>query len=341
MHIVAGLLRAGDSVKAMYRSDKARGRLEAFLDRHLTAQERAKRRPDRLTWVKADLRDGASIERALEGVVRVYHTAAVVSFHPSDTVLMKEVNQWGTSLLVDLMLDSDVRDWVYVSSVATLGIPRSGPVHANVPFDDGDSATPYARTKYFAERSAFRGHAEGLPVVIVNPTVIIGDGDFSKSSSAMFRLVDKGLSRFPTGATGFVAAADVAHACIMAAAGSGSRPAASPSEPTEPQRYLLSAENRTFQDVLTTIARALDRPAPSRPLPPALIPLIWRSARFYERITGRRTMISRDGLGSSAGVQHYRSSELPFTYTPIDDVISETAQNYRQQFPPQSRAPKR
>ena len=200
MPVVVKLLSQGQTVRALHRPTSDRARVEAAVR---TANPESL---SRLEWVEGDLTDQASLEDALEGVTRVFHCAALVSFHADDRDALRRINAEGTANLVNAMLHCQTSRLIHVSSVAALGRKAGQPTDESTLFEEQPGTSAYARSKHRAEMEAFRGAVEGLPggVVVVNPTVILGPGDYRRSSSALFRVLDRGLSWYPTGSGGYV-----------------------------------------------------------------------------------------------------------------------------------------
>ena len=207
-YLVDELLRNEEQVRALCRPQSDREAVHAFLAKAGTDDAR-------LEWVEGSLHDGLFLEEAMAGCQRVFHCAAMVSFHSKDAETMMAVNRGATGLVVNAMLHAGVEELVHVSSVAALGRKPGEPVHEDVPFEDGRDVSQYARSKFAAELEVWRGQEEGLRVLAVNPVIVLGEGNFSRSSSMLFALVHRGLRWYPTGTNGFVAARDVAQACTV------------------------------------------------------------------------------------------------------------------------------
>ena len=322
-YLVAELLAQGRPVRLLCRPQSNRNALLEFLmSRGLDGQQ--------LEWCEGDLGDGHFLEQSITGCSRVYHLAAVVSFHPKDADMMMRVNRDATEQLVNAMLHVGVRELVHVSSVAELGRIQGEPVHEEVPFEPGPGVTAYAQSKFESELQAWRGQEEGLSVLTVNPTVILGEGDFNRSSSALFTMVYRGLQWYPTGSNGFVAAKDVASACVLLG-----------DQGCWGQRFLLNAENRSYQSVFDQMAQAFDRPKPKRPLRPWMMGAAWRLSMVWELMTGRRAKATKESVANTHRHHAYATDRLEKTllergivweYQPINGVIQETAKSCMEQL---------
>ena len=134
-YLVDELLRNGEHVRALCRPQSDRQAVHAFLAKAGTDDAR-------LEWVEGSLHDGMFLEEAMAGCQRVFHCAAMVSFHPKDAETMMRINRDATGLVVNAMLHTGVEELVHVSSVASLGRKPGERVHEDVPFEDGRAATP-------------------------------------------------------------------------------------------------------------------------------------------------------------------------------------------------------
>ncbi len=236
-----------------------------------------------IEWVEVDLFDPMGLEQVLEGVNTVYHCAAVVSFSSSDRDLMMKVNVEGTANLVNASLEAGVQAFLHVSSVAAVG-RRKGLtlIDENQAWENNALATDYALSKHLAEREAWRGWAEGLPVVVVNPGTILGAGFWDRGTARFFSRADEGIRFYTDGATGFVDVRDVAAACIMLI-----------KQQAFGERYILVGENAAYRRLFSEICQALDRPVPGIHAGPALLELVWRWEALKARLTGGKPDLTR------------------------------------------------
>ena len=165
---------------------------------------------------------------------------------------MMRTNVEGTANVINMCLAHGVRKMLYVSSIAALG--RSGReqvIDERHEWEKSRYNSPYGLSKFRGEREVWRGTAEGLEAVIVNPSVILGPGQWITGTGRMFAIVDKGLTFYPPNATGFVDVRDVVECMIRLME----------ADITD-QRFIINAENRTMKDVLGMIALSLGKEPP-------------------------------------------------------------------------------
>jgi nucleoside-diphosphate-sugar epimerase len=218
-HILRLLLQQGHEVCALQRSSSRKDLVSNL--------------SDRVHWLEGDVTDLTSLETAFEGIEKVIHCAAVVSFHPKDRRQMMQINVEGTANMVNYALDAGVQQFIHVSSIAAIGRSATRRHLSEVSkWETSSYNSQYAISKYLAEQEVWRAAAEGLSVSIVNPSVILGSGFWGENTSMFFQRIDNGLRFYPTGATGFVDVEDVAtFILLLLESGKTS------------ERYLLNGEN--------------------------------------------------------------------------------------------------
>lgn len=253
----------------------------------------------RISWTEADLLDSESIAKAMDDVLEIYHAGAIVSFYPKDHRQMLKVNIEGTTNLVNLALDRQISKFCYVSSVATLGrAENEGESDEDTFWVPSKKNSVYSQSKYGAEREVWRGIAEGLNAVIVNPSVILGPG-FWDDNSGLFRLVYKGLRYYTRGVNGYVDARDVSRAmtAVMNQNAFG-------------ERFIVSAGNLSYQQLFTLMAKYLDRPAPSVNVPPVMTQIAWRIEAVRSFITRSKPEVTREMATTTAQLYTYSNKKI-------------------------------
>jgi len=299
-------------VRAIRRSAK----LPFFIEQKILEQ---------VEWVEGDILDVVALSDALEGVDQVIHSAALVSFHDADRKQMRQVNIDGTANVVNVALEAGVRRLLHVSSVAALGRTREGGlVDESRKWSENKSNTAYAISKHKAEMEVWRGFSEGLEGVIINPSTILGYGDWHQSSSAIFRNAWRGFPWYTEGVNGFVGVEDVARATVeLLFSGISER------------RFIVNGDNWSFRKLLETMADGFSKARPRREATPFLGELAWRLEALKARITGQRALLTRE----SARVAHSRTTfsnqalleALPgFAFSPLEDVIGKACGRYRE-----------
>jgi dihydroflavonol-4-reductase len=229
-----------------------------------------------ITWIEADILDISLLASAFEVITQVYHCAALVSLNPANKKAMIRINVEGTANIVNLCLQNNAR-LVHVSSIAALGEAKPGHLTTEknhleeTPHEDG-----YAISKYESEMEVWRGIAEGLEAVIVNPSLIIGAGAGTRGTGQIFEKVRKGLKYYTAGSNGFVDVEDVAKSMI----------ALMDSDITA-QRYIINAENWTWKNMLSLIAENMGAEPPKTEAKPWMLNLAWRASALLGAISDK------------------------------------------------------
>lgn len=306
-HIVDEVLASGKQVRLLLRNP---GKLAAHLH-------------GKVEVVQGDLQDIASIGAAMEGVSKVIHAAAQVSFRKKDREEVLNNNVKGTTHLINACLEAEIARFVHVSSIATNGrAPKGEMITEKTARQPGQEASTYAKSKIKSEKEVFRGASEGLDVVVVNPGLIIGPAEnWTAGTPQIFQAVASGLPFYQAGSNGLVGAADVARACHLLLDAEG----------VSEERYILVAENWTYLDFLTEVARNLHVKPPFIRAPRGLMYIAGWLSEMIADLRGKEGGLTTETVRGGSGHFTYDGSKitaLGFRYTPIREVIAETAQAF-------------
>lgn len=270
-----------------------------------------------------DVTDAASVDAAMDGVRQVYHTAAFLGFGGKrDREQLHAVNVGGTANVVNAALRAGAERLVLTSSIAAFGRTADESVVIDETAEWQHSAlnTEYARSKYEAELEGYRGLAEGLDVVVVNPSLIFGvarPGENTRKIAEQIR--DGKLPAIPVGGTNVVDVRDVAtgHLLAMQHGKTG-------------ERYCLAGENLTWRTIIETLAEAFGVAPPRLTLAPGPAKV---AAVFFEgfgRLTGTRPLITRETVRTSARFFRYSHrkavDELGCHFRPFQETARDLAQ---------------
>ncbi|MBX2922399.1 MAG: NAD-dependent epimerase/dehydratase family protein [Chitinophagaceae bacterium] len=276
-------------------------------------------------WIKGDVLDTVILEEAMAQAQEVYHCAAIVSFNPARKYEMLKINAEGTANVVNAALRTGVRKLVHVGSVSALGRKKDGvPASEKDQWNEEDkNNSNYGRSKYFAELEVWRGISEGLSAVIINPSTILGVGDWNDGSSSLFKKVWEEFVWYTDGSGGFVDAEDVAKAMI----------GLMDSDITA-EKFIVSAENLPFRSVFTSMAKAFGKKPPHRKAPSSVIRVLCMFEKWRSFFTGMEPLITRETARTARRKTMYDNSKLlqylpGFTYKPLDQTITEYCAVYQ------------
>lgn len=252
-----------------------------------------------IEWVEADLMDFFALDEAFRDVTQVYHCAAWVSLKQSDKNAMIRTNVASTANLVNLCLEHNVR-LVHVSSIAAIGEAKTGELTTEENYlEETTENDGYALSKLESEMEVWRGIAEGLDAVIVNPSLIIGANAGTEGSGQLFETVRTGLKFYTGGTAGFVDVEDVAR-CMIILMGR---------DITE-ERYIISAENRNYKELTAEIAKGFGIKPPAILAKPWMMELAWRGAAALAAITGKDPAIDKITAQSASQVREFDNSKI-------------------------------
>ncbi len=273
---------------------------------------------DAIEWVDCDLLDQIGMEDCMDGIKQVYHCAAMVSFDTKDVDQMREINVNGTANIVNIALEKNVEKFLHVSSIAAIG--RAKPeahISEKSKWERSNLNSNYAISKYLAEQEVWRAMVEGLNVVIVNPSVILGAGYWEAGSNRFFKYVWRGSKFKPGGCSGFVDVRDVARLSILLM-----------DSDVSGERYIANGENLAYGDVFQKIADTFQKPAPTLSVRPWMREIAWRVEWLKSKITRQKALLTKETARLAGGRYTYDNSKskaiMDFEYTPIAKTVEET-----------------
>jgi nucleoside-diphosphate-sugar epimerase len=309
-YIIKELVEKGYAVRAI-RHSKA---IPFFMPAHIN---------DKVEWVPGDVLDVIALDEAMEGVDAVIHAAAKVSFHDTDRRTLYKINIEGTANVVNLALEKNIDRLVHISSVAAIGRTITGEtITEDKKWLPGKWHTTYAISKYHAELEVWRAAAEGLNAVILNPSTVIGYGDWSTSSCAIFKSVYKEFPWFTKGINGFVAVTDVAKAAVLLMESGHSS-----------ERFIINGDNWTFQQLFNTIADGFGKKHPPKEATPFLGSMAWRMEKLKGMLSGKRPLLTRESARVAQSITYFDNSKLlkslpGFSFTPLEKAIKKDCEQY-------------
>ncbi len=320
-HLLYELTASGKKVRALRRKESNMDMLEKIF-RWYNPQE-YRQLLNLIEWMDGDVADILSLQDALKGVKQVYHCAAVVSFVPSERPNMLKINIDGTANLVNACLHEGVDKLCHCSSIAAVGRPDKGTwVDESLIWKTSRKNSYYSISKFGAEREVWRGSEEGLDVVIVNPSVIIGPGDPNRSSARLFTTVKNGLRFYSSGETGFVDVRDVAKAMHLLM-----------DREVVNERYIVNSENMSYRELFAIFARHAGVKPPFFKAGKGLSEVAWRLEKVRSLITGSNPLITRETAKSANS--NYRFSnekiknDLGMEFRTVDEAAENTAGFFR------------
>jgi len=275
--------------------------------------------------VEGDLRDPASLRKALTGCRQLYHVAAHYALWAKDPSIFYNINVTGTKNLLEAACEAGTERIVYCSTIGAIGLPPGGGLGTEeTPVSIEQMAGHYKRSKYLAEQEVLKLAKAGLPVVIVNPSAPVGAGDVKPTPTGQI-IVDFMKGRMPayieTGMN-IVDVDDVAagHLLAMQKGRIG-------------ERYILGNKNLMLREVFGILSRLTGVKAPTIKLPRlAILPLAYLN-QWIANLTGRPPRIPLEGVKMAKYKMHYDCSkairELGIPQTPPEVALEKAVRWFR------------
>lgn len=282
---------------------------------------------ENLVAIKCDIRDTSALEYAMKDVQQVYHCAGLVSFQPKNKMKLFEVNVQGTANVVNAAIDAGVKKLVYVSSVSALGRIRNEPmITEEMSWTEKNSNSEYGKSKFFGEMEVWRGTGEGLQAIVVNPSTILGAGDWDKGSSEIFKSAYNEFPWYSDGINGFVDVKDVARAMILLM-----------NSEIINERFILNSENTSYKNVFTEIAKCFGKKPPVKKVTHFLSEMVWRWEAIGSRFSGKDPLVTRETTRTALASVYYDNAKvlkaLPgFQFTPVYESITNTCATLKKKY---------
>ena len=319
-HLLLHLLEnKEETIRAIYRNQKHIAKTKSLFGYYDKGELFSN-----IEWVLADILDVPSLEVAFENVDYVFHCAGFISFNPDDEENLRKTNIEGTANIVNFCIDKKVKKLCHVSSIAALGkvALKEIEVTEETEWNPEILHSDYAISKYGAEMEVWRGLQEGLQVIVVNPGIILGPGFWNHGSGTLILAIKKGFPFYTYGSSGYIAVTDVVTIMnqLMDADCSG-------------ERFILISENRTYKDIITTIAKKLEVKNPSIEASPFLLKIAWRMDFLIAKILRGKRKLSKHSSISLQNTEKYSNEKiqtyLNYSFEKIDTYLDTILASHR------------
>ena len=265
------------------------------------------------------------MEDAFQGASGVIHAAAYVSFNPRKADQIFKINTEGTRNVVNACFAGNIKRLLHVSSVSALGRQKDQTTLSEEnKWVDNSSNNPYGESKYKAELEVFRAQEEGLSTVIVNPSVILGYGDWDKSSMQLFKYVWREKPFYINRSLNFVDVRDVAEICVQLYLLA-----------IEGERFILSAGTIPLKAFFDKTAQGFNKKPPGFQVSSSLAKVLAEIESIRTWVTGSEPFITRETARSVDTFFQYDNQKvkkaLNFDFQTIDSTLQWCCQQYKLQ----------
>lgn len=309
-YIIKELVEKGYTVRAIRRSIK----LPFFIPAEIF---------NKVEWVNGDVLDMVSLDEVMNGVDAIIHSAAVISFFKKERRQMYHVNIDGTANVVNLALDHGIKRFVHLSSISAIGRTINGElVTEEKKWTESKLNTHYAITKYKSEIEVWRGMAEGLNAVIINPSTVLGYGNWHNGSCAIFKSIYKEFPWYTEGINGFVDVEDVARATVLLM-----------DSKINEERFIINDENWSFRKLFDTIADGFGKKHPNRKATLFLSGIAWRLEKIKSMLTGNKPLLTKETAGVAQTKTYWSNDKIlkalpEFSFQPLEKSIAAACEKY-------------
>jgi len=307
-HIAKLLIDQGLSVRALRRPNSDLGLLGSY--------------SDKIEWIEGDINDVLLLKESLKGIETVIHCAAVVSYLPQDREYMYKVNVEGTANIINAAIENNIANFCHISSIAAIG--KSGNetiINEEFGIQELTFNTYYAKSKYLAELEVYRGREEGLKIFIVNPSVVLGPGDWHKGSTSLFKYVFNKNLFYTPGTLNYVDVRDVSQIVYQLL---------NTEKPIDGSRFILNAGTISYKDFFYKIGEYFQVKSPSLKASPFISEIAWRLVYLKNLFSSQKTIITKETVRLGKNQFFYDNGKirslLGFHFRPLDETLNWTCQ---------------
>lgn len=322
-HLLYDLIKKGESVRALCRKKSNADEVRKIFSYY---SENADELFSKIEWAEGDLLDVGSLEEAMKDVAQIYHCAAIVSMNPKHGKKMIHNNSVGTANMVNIALEKKIQKFCYVSSVAALGIESGKEITEETYWNEKTNFSAYAISKYLSENEVWRASQEGLNTVIVNPTIVIGPGNWRRSSGVIFKAANKGLRWYSSGGIGYVDVRDVVKAMTMLM-----------ESEIKNEKFIVSSENLPYRKFTGLVHESIGKLIPNKKAGKIILEMVWRADKLRSLLTGSTHILTRE-IARYATIHLSYSNEkikerLGIHFIPVSQAVKDTAKHFLADHP--------
>lgn len=274
---------------------------------------------DQIVWHEGDILDVPSLEIAMQEATKVYHCAAKISFDHPQRAYMYKVHAEGTANIVNVSLYHRIKKLIHVSSISALPIPKHEElIDENADWSNNPYPLHYGKSKFMAEREAYRAMTEGIDTIIVNPSTIIGAGYWNEGGGNFFLNASKGYPFYTDGIVGFVDVRDVADCMIQLM-----------NSEIKNEKFILSAENYSFQKFFAAVSTSLNKKEPTFRVSGLLGQVAIATDFFQSMLNGNNRLVTSETIKLANLKANYDHSKivqaLQYNFIPLQQTVVDTA----------------
>ena len=246
---------------------------------------------DRIIWRKADITNFSEVESLFDDVIQVYHCAAYVSMAFYKTSYLNLVNITGTTYIVDNSIKKKIKKLCFISSIAAIGEGTKEEITEDTQWNPEVDKTPYSYSKHGSEMEVWRASQEGVPVVILNPGIIIGN------DSQIQKIIKNKFNFYTSGVSGFVTVEDVVKAAIGLM-----------QEKIKNERFILVSENISFKEFVNYFSKKNKNY--SIRIPKSILYLTWFIESFLSHLRIKNKFLTKALINNLYSKNYYNGNKI-------------------------------
>jgi dihydroflavonol-4-reductase len=271
---------------------------------------------DKIEWIEGDVMDAPLLDHCTKDTDTIIHSAALIAFSKKYEKEMFRTNVEGTANIVNAALKNNVKRFCHVSSVAALGRKKNSlSIDEEAVWEDSANNTFYAQSKYLAELEVWRAVEEGLSAIIINPSIIIGPGDWNKGSSGIFKYVFDEKMFYPKGEMNFIDVRDVAEIVFRLL-----------NSDIKGERFILNANKMSYKDIFNLMADRFNKKRPGFEANAFMAEIAWRLAAIASFFTGKEPVLTKETVKVSGQTYTYDNDKiklsLNYKFKDVNDSIN-------------------
>lgn len=314
-HLLVNLYKNGKKIRALVRHTSSFNQLREICKYYGISYEDLY---NSIEWVYGDLMDYVGLCERLKNVYSVYHCAAIVSFSSTKRDEIINTNVRGTANIIDAAIECGVKELCFISSISSLGNEENGHfIDENSIRTSGKKTSSYSESKFRSELEVWRGKAEGLRILILNPGIIIGPGIPEKGSLLLFKAAKKGMLFYTEGKTGYVDVRDVCRAALelMERGAFG-------------KRFVLVSDNVEYKQFISLISDEFGKRRPSIKANKCILSIAALFSESCALLCHKEPQITKETAYNALLSRQYSSEriikEIGFEFIPVAESIKET-----------------
>jgi len=272
--------------------------------------------------VEGRLNDAILLSEELKDVHTIIHAAALVSFAKKDEQEIYETNVLATQYLIDAALENKVEKFVFISSIAAIGRKKNSlNVNENSQWVESSLNSAYGKSKHLAELEVWRGFEEGLKGFILNPSIILGKGDWAKSSTKLIKFIYKHQSHYPNALLNFVDLRDVRDVLLKLL-----------NKNIEGERYILNGGQHTYKEFFNQASDLMSITKVRRPVSIQKLQILQKLAAFQAFITRSQPLVTKETVTALKYSFQYDTSkikkEIDFEFRELQNTLEDIIPYY-------------